>query len=213
MKNNILIVIGFLIFYFNVFNAYGENQLNFDITEIEIVENGKKFIGNKRGTITSSDGIIIKANRFEYLKNLNILNASGDIEIIDTINNNEIFTQNITYERNKSFIFTKNGSRAVDKDKNIEIKAEEFSYDLSKNIIIAEKKAVIENKIKNYKILSNFIKYLRNEEKIITEGKTSAEIHSKYNFISKDVTFSINSMELVSKKKKLQLLINLIYIN
>ena len=201
MKNNILIIIGFLIFYFSIFNAYGENQLNFDITEIEIVENGEKFIGNKRGTITSSDGIIIKANRFEYLKNLNILNASGDIQIIDTINNNEIFTQNITYERNKSFIFTKNGSRAVDKDKNIEIKAENFSYDLSKNIIIAEKKAVIENKIKNYKIFSNFIKYLRNEEKIITKGKTSAEIHSKYNFKSKDVTFSINSMELVSKKK------------
>ena len=201
MKNNILIVFYFLIFNLNFLNVSGQEQFNFDVTEIEILENGDKFIGKKRGTITSSDGIVITANQFEYSKKLNILNASGDVKIIDTINNNEIFTQYIIYEKNKNLILTKNNSRALDKDGDIEIKAENFSYDLDKNIIIAEKKAIIENKIKNYKIFSNFIKYLRNEEKIITKGETSAQIHSKYNLKSKDVTFLINSMELISKKK------------
>ena len=201
MKNNIVIVFYFLIFNFNFFNTYAQEQFNFDVTEIEISENGEKFVGKKRGTITSTDGVIIRANRFEYLKKLNILNASGDIEIIDTINNKKIFTQNIIYERNKNLILTKNGSRALDKDRDIEIKAENFSYDLSKNIIIAEKNAIIENKIKNFKILSNYISYFKNEEKIITEGETSAEIHSKYNFKSKDVIFLLNPMELVSNEK------------
>ena len=102
MKNNIVIVFYFLIFNFNFFNTYAQEQFNFDVTEIEISENGEKFVGKKRGTITSTDGVIIRANRFEYLKKLNILNASGDIEIIDTINNKKIFTQNIIYERNKN---------------------------------------------------------------------------------------------------------------
>tara|TARA_B100001057_G_scaffold498460_1_gene605523 strand:+ start:832 stop:3444 length:2613 start_codon:yes stop_codon:yes gene_type:complete len=201
MKNNILIIFYLLILNFNFFNTYAQEQFNFDVTEIEISDNGEKFVGKKRGTITSTDGVIITANQFEYLKKLNILNASGDIEIIDTKNNNEIFTQNIIYEKNNNLILTKNGSRALDKDRDIEINAENFSYDLSKNIIIAEKNVIIENKIKNYKIFSNFISYFKNEEKIITEGKTSAEIHSKYNFESKDVIFLVKPMELVSKEK------------
>ena len=201
MKNNIFLVFYFLIFTLNFINANGQEQFNFDVTEIEISDNGEKFVGKKRGKITSSDGVIIKANRFEYLKKLNILNASGDVEIIDTTNNNEIFTQTIIYEKNNSLILTKNGSRALDKDGDIEIKAENFSYDLSKNIITAEKNAIVENKIKNYKIFSNFIKYDRNEGEIITEGETSAQISSKYNFKSKNVIFLIKPMELVSKEK------------
>ena len=201
MKNNILIVFYFLIINFNFLNVSSQEQFNFDVTEIEILENGEKFIGKKRGIITSNDGIVIKANEFEYSKKLNILNARGDVEIIDTINNYEIFTQNIIYEKNNNLILTKNNSRAVDKIGDIEIKAENFIYDLTKNIITAEKKAIIENKIKNYEIFSNLIKYFRNEKKIITKGETTAQIHSKYKFKSKDVSFLIDSMELVSKKK------------
>ena len=201
MKNNFLIVFYFLIFNFTFFNGYSQEQFNFDVTEIEISDNGEKFIGTKRGTIRSSDGVIIKADQFEYLKKLNILNASGDVEIIDTTNNNAIFTQNITYKKNKNLILTKNGSRALDKDRDIEIKANNFIYDLSKNIITAEKNATIKNKTKNYKIFSNLIRYFKIEEKIITEGITSAEIHSKYNFKSKDLIFLIKSMKLYSKEK------------
>ena len=201
MKNNILIVFYFLILNFNFFNIYAQEQFDFDVTEIEISDNGEKFVGKKRGTITSTNGVIIISDRFEYLKKLNILSASGDVRIIDTTNNNEIFTRNIIYEKNKNLILTKNGSRALDKDEDIEIKAENFSYDLSKNIITAEKNVIIENKIKNYKIFSNFMRYFKNEEKIITEGETLAEIHSKYNFDSRDVIFLVKPMELVSKEK------------
>tara|TARA_X000000950_G_scaffold247849_1_gene306470 strand:- start:2459 stop:5071 length:2613 start_codon:yes stop_codon:yes gene_type:complete len=201
MKNNILIVFYFLILNFNFFNIYAQEQFDFDVTEIEISDNGEKFVGKKRGTITSTNGVIIISDRFEYLKKLNILSASGDVRIIDTTNNNEIFTRNIIYEKNNNLILTKNGSRALDKDEDIEIKAENFSYDLSKNIITAEKNVIIENKIKNYKIFSNFMRYFKNEEKIITEGETLAEIHSKYNFDSRDVIFLVKPMELVSKEK------------
>ena len=52
-------------------------EFNFDITEVEITENGNKFKGIKRGTITVDNGIIIKANEFNYDKIKNILNTKG----------------------------------------------------------------------------------------------------------------------------------------
>ena len=47
MKNNInkIIIIFFSLFY--LFNANGAEQFNFDVTEVEIIDNGNKFIGKK----------------------------------------------------------------------------------------------------------------------------------------------------------------------
>ena len=66
MKNKLLLI--FVIVFCNsvFFHSYGSEEFNFDVTEIQILENGNKFIGNKRGTITSDGGIIIKADQFQY---------------------------------------------------------------------------------------------------------------------------------------------------
>ena len=64
MKNNIFKFICFLIFYFISVNANSLDQFNFDVTEIQILENGNKFIGTKRGTATANNGIIITADQF-----------------------------------------------------------------------------------------------------------------------------------------------------
>ena len=86
MKNKSLII--FFIFLFNLvfFKAYGIEVFNFNVTEIQISENGNKFVGVNRGTITSNDGISIEADEFEYDKNQNILNANGNVEVTDNIN-------------------------------------------------------------------------------------------------------------------------------
>ena len=104
MKNNIYKIILLLIFFLTSLNASGQEQFNFSVTEIDILENGNKFIGINRGVITSNDGIEINADKFEYDKKKNILKASGNVKIIDMINNYEIYTQNITYKKNNNFI-------------------------------------------------------------------------------------------------------------
>ena len=70
-----------------------------------------------------------------------------------------------------------------------------------KKIIVADKNVLINNKFENYKIFSEKITYLISKEIIYTKGKTSAKIHSKYDFLSKDVTFLKNSMTLTSENK------------
>ena len=63
-KLYILIFIIFLNFSF-IGKVTAEDQFNFDITEIEILENGNLFKGIKRGTISANNGIVIDADYFE----------------------------------------------------------------------------------------------------------------------------------------------------
>ena len=74
MKNKFLYI--FLIIFFsnlNFFYVYSAEVFNFNVTEVEIIEEGNKFIGKKGGTATTEDGIIINAKNFEYDKLSNIL--------------------------------------------------------------------------------------------------------------------------------------------
>ena len=201
MRNNIFKIFLFISFYIFTVNANSVEEFNFDITEINITENGDKFTGDQRGTISSNDGIIIDADKFEYYKKKNILKASGNVKIIDKINNYEIYTQDITYKKNNNLIVTKDGSRAIDKTGEIEIIADIFEYNLSKNIIIAKDKTELLNKTQDYQIFSDFISYSKNKGKITSQGKTSAVVYSKYFFDSSNITFLINEMELSSNDK------------
>ena len=72
MKNNIYILILFILFNINSLCAFAGEQFNFDVTEIEITDNGNIFKGLKRGVVTTNDGIELKADEFEYNKNTNV---------------------------------------------------------------------------------------------------------------------------------------------
>ena len=79
MKNKIF-KFAFIIFFLIVpVSSNSQEQFNFDITQIDILQNGNKFVGTKRGTITSNNGIEINADEFEYDKKLNVLNDILDI--------------------------------------------------------------------------------------------------------------------------------------
>ncbi len=201
MKNSFLKIIIFVFCSLFFQSVYGSEEFNFDVTEVEILENGNKFIGTKRGLITTNDGIEIDANEFEYDKKLNVLKAKGNVKIFDKINNYMIFTKKITYKKNDGIIFTNDESKAINLNDETVITADDFEYNIPLNTITAEKKVIAIDKIKNYKIYTEFLKYFRLEEKIITKGKTSADIKSKYNIKSSDIVFFRNSMELSSEKK------------
>ena len=74
MINKIYKLILIIFLFTNCNKVFGTEQFNFDITEITILENGNKFVGTNRGKITTSDGVEIEADRFEYIKDINLLN-------------------------------------------------------------------------------------------------------------------------------------------
>ena len=104
MLNKILILFIIILNNFIFSNSFSNDQLNFDVTEIEILDGGNKIKGKKRGTITTNNGIIISADEFEYNKINNILSANGNIKIEDKLNNYNILSENVTYFKNNEKI-------------------------------------------------------------------------------------------------------------
>ena len=123
-KINKIIILSFLILI--SFNVSSNEQFNFDVTEVEILDNGNEFRGIKRGTITSENGVIINADKFIYYKITNTLNAEGNVEILDDVNNYKIYSDKVTYFKNEEKFITKSNSKAI--NNKIILTADEFEY-------------------------------------------------------------------------------------
>jgi len=178
MKNRIqkfllLIIINFLI----VVNSHSDEPFNFDVTEIEIIDNGNTVKGYKGGTARTDDGLIIEAENFTYDKILNILNASGNVIIINVLDNYKIFSDKITYIKNQEKIFTSGPTEAIlDKRYNF----------LSKNVLF----------LKNEMILSSA------EKSSLKDGNINLYKFEKFSYSINDLILKANQIEIISDYKK-----------
>ncbi|MDA9933522.1 organic solvent tolerance protein [Candidatus Pelagibacter sp.] len=201
MKNKILYFLLF-IYLFSYFCSIvrSDEQFNFDVTEIEVLENGNIIKGLKKGTIKTNDGLTIIADTFVYNKKIETIVAKGNVEAIDRNRNLKIYTQNLTYQKNIELITTKKNSKAIFEDGKFII-ANSFRFDRNENILRALDKVRIEDVIEDYLITGNHFTYFKNQEKIVSKGLTQAVIKSKYEISSKNVTYMINENKLRSEDK------------
>jgi len=186
-------------FFLSFISVSAKEPFVFDVTEIEILEDGNQINGYKGGTATSEDGSTITAENFFYNKITNILETTGSVKYFDKIKNTIITADKAIYLKNEEKIFTIGNSRAV--DSNNTITASNLEYDKIKNIFKAKKNAVVTDLEKDTIISADEISYFKNEEKIFTKGKTEALIEKKYKFYSKNVSYFRNSGDLFSQKK------------
>ncbi len=198
MKNKLLTL--YILFLSSFFcSAIAQDIFKFDVTEVEILDNGNIFKGLKRGTVSTEEDIFIEADYFEYDKIKNILYAKGNVIIDDKLNKTKIFTEDITYFKNEEIIFTSSRSKAIDETTSID--GDQFEYNKNLNTLMAKGNVEIVNKIEDYKIITDEINYEMLEEKFFTRGYTEAIIQSKYNFKSNNVLFLKNEMRLISSDK------------
>jgi len=190
MKNKLKFLIQIFCIYIFLTNIISANEIfNFDVTEIEIRENGKKFIGKKGGTATSSDGTKITATNFDYDKIKNILIAYGNVVVDDKKNQTIIYSNKITYIKNNELVFTEGNSKVLGED--VIMIADKFKYDKISNNLYASGKVKIENNKENYLIFSDNVTYNKNiglfitqkNSKAINEGITITADNFKYDKI------------------------------
>ena len=191
MKNN-LKFIQFIIFlcFFSSNLSVASEIFNFDVTEIEITENGDRFIGSKGGLAKSLDGTTIKAKNFDYKKSTNVLIASGNVEINDPVNNVIIFSDKITYFKNDEIISTFENSKALYQD--IEINSDNFRYDKIKSLLNANGNVIIENKKEKYKIFSNSITYNKKQNYIFSKKNSKALIENGISIIGDNFNYKVD---------------------
>ena len=202
MKNKLKNYISILLCFFLFHKTVSANEpFVFNVTEIEIIENGNQINGYKGGTATSEDGSAISAQNFFYNKLTNILETSGNVKYIDKEKNIIITADKAIYLKNDEKIYTTGNSKAVNQN-NI-ITASSLEYNKIKNIFKAKKKVVVNDLEKETTIYADEITYLKNDEKVFTKGKTRALIENKYKFNSEDVSYYRNLGDLTSQKESL----------
>ena len=88
MKNKLKSYIFILFCFFLLSKSVNANEpFVFNVTEIEILEDGNQINGYKGGTATSEDGSTITAENFFYNKLTNILETTGNVKYLDKIKN------------------------------------------------------------------------------------------------------------------------------
>ena len=173
MKNKLKNYISILFCFFLFHKTVSANEpFVFNMTEIEIIENGNQINGYKGGTATSEDGSTISAQNFFYNKLTNILETSGNVKYIDKEKNIIITADKAIYLKNDEKIYTTGNSKAVNQN-NI-ITASSLEYNKIKNIFKAKKKVVVNDLEKETTIYADEITYLKNDEKVYTNGNSKA---------------------------------------
>ena len=169
--------------------VYAKESFTFDVTEIEILENGNIVKGTKKGKVKSDDGIIISSETFLFNRKLNEIKSFGNVKVKDLTKNIDIFSDELVYKKNEELIFTNKNSKATYDNKIIF--ADSFNYNVKENTLSAFGNVVFEDKFQDFNLKSEKIIHYRNREQIITTGNTESTIQSKYNVTSKNVEYNI----------------------
>ncbi len=178
MKNNIKFFVIFLIInVLHLTNVSSNEPFNFDITELEIIENGNILKGYKGGTATTDNGLKIKADSFEYNKVQNILIAFGNVKITDEINNYIILSEKITYIKNQEKILTKGKTKAIMESR--------FNF-LSSNVLF----------LRDEMILSS------DEKSSLIDGELHLYKFAKFNYSINDGILKAEKIEVVYNFKE-----------
>ncbi len=200
MQNKIIIfflIMSNLVF----FNAYSNDQMSFDVSEIEILDDGNRIIGKNRGTITTNNGITIEADEFEFDKINNFLKAEGNIRVVDQINNYNFSSQNILYMKDKERIEVKGEAEAL-LDTNLKFKTKDIIILRNDMIISSNTGATILDDINQTRYEVGKFSYSLKEETLKGEN---IFINTKYNqpfsdkYFFKSAIFNLKNQNYIAQ--------------
>ena len=156
MKNKFTLNI-LIVFFCSVLTVHSpSDEFIFNSSEINISKNGQ-IIEADKGTVEANNGeISIKANKFYYDKMKLILEASGDVEIDDLVNQILIKSQYISYNNKNKTILSNKNSIIEDDIGNIFL-LENFIYTLDDKLIKLGKTKIIDVEENTYLLDKAFI--------------------------------------------------------
>ena len=113
MKNNFIKIILILLLSVIYTSKVISDDFIFNISELEITENGNVYNGINGGKVTTDNGIEITSDNFKYNKLTTLLESSGNAILFDKIKNITIASEQIFYLKNKELAYTIGKSSAV----------------------------------------------------------------------------------------------------
>ena len=207
MPNKILIISIVILSNIIFSNSYSNEQISFDVSEIEIIDGGNKIIGKNRGIISTNSGLTINADEFEFDKIKNILRANGNIKISDEVNTFEIVAEKISYFKEDEEIKI-NGKSNSTIDSNYNFETEDIIILRNEMIISSDKNAkIIDNKNKTRFEISKFSYSINDKEikgeDIFINTEYDKPFSDKYFF--KSATLNLLNQNYLAKDIKIDL--------
>ncbi len=198
---NKIIIFFFIIFNLSILNSKSDDQINFDVSEIEILEGGNKIIGKNRGIITTDNGITIEADKFTFDKMKNNLEAKGNITVKDQLNNYTFSANNIFYNKNEEKIELKGKAEAL-VDTNYQFNSQNITILRDEQIISSDEGATILDNLNltRYEIGKfsyNLNKKVLKGENIFINTKYNQPFSDKYFF--KSAVFNLKSQNYIAQ--------------
>ena len=172
MKNKLIYI--FIYIFINLFftsNLNSKDVFSFNVTEIQITQDGNLFKGYNGGEAFTNDGVSITAKNFEYNKITNILITKKNVKLIDKKKNIIINADQISYLKNEEKVIANGNVHLEDKSKNITINTIKITYlkNISKIYSEGKTEAYIGSK---YKFYSKDVTFLKDEMKLYSSNKT-----------------------------------------
>ena len=99
MKNKIIKFIYAIIFALSFAVILYSDEVDIKTTEINILQNGKLLTGSKGFNIITDKNVEISGEKFSFNKELQELNAEGNINVIDRLNEIKINSEIIEYKK------------------------------------------------------------------------------------------------------------------
>ena len=105
MKNKFILIISLLLFNIIFSSNLNSSEIfNFNVTELEVTQNGNLYKGTNGGKASTQDGILIIAEDFEFNKlNANLI-AKNNVQFIDSKKDVLINADEIIYFKNQEKI-------------------------------------------------------------------------------------------------------------
>ena len=200
MKNKFIKILLTFVFSLGFIGLTIADEFIFEVSELEVSNNGNIFKGINKGKITTESKIEITSDNFEYLKNINQLEAYGDAQIFDSKNDIKINAEKIFYLKNKEIIYTV-GKTLVKISKKYNIEGYDLKFFRNKMMLSSLKEAVIKDSLNNVYSLNEF-EYLIDKE--ILKGKkihviTNIEEADSDRYFFEDAFFNLKTNKFLAK--------------
>ena len=159
MKNKLFtLILGFLVFC----NLAIANTFIFETKNIEILKDKNQILAGKGKVFSSDKDLEINADKFEYLKNTNILKSNGNGKAIIKSKNLIIEFDQAIFNQKELTIEASGNVRIIHADKKFTILTEEIFFDQLKNQINSNSKTLLEDNFQNIHIVDSFIYEIEN---------------------------------------------------
>ena len=204
MKNKFFNFLIIFFFYYNIANA---EIYNFEVSKIDIKNNGNTINAYDGKINSEKKNIEIVAEKFLYKKNLDLLEATNGYAFLKKEKIKIKF--NLIKLNNKNILTASNGIEIEDLQNSINIESEKITLDRNKNILSSSLNSTVKDKYQNTFETKKFKYNLDNEIILVKDALIHDFENNKFKIETALIDLKSNSL----KGKKIKINLNNKFLN